>query len=117
MFASRAELLIAAFLLFDKYVTWALDLESECRNNLFNCRVSVPKQFGKQLLNIYYTGMSESGCHYKASMIKADSYMYCAEGDYCGLILNKKDINHIKIEDVDNVKMCQVYGRSKEKCK
>ena len=48
-------------------------------------------------------------------MIKADSYLYRTEGNFCGLILTTKDITHVEIEDVDNVKMCQVYGRSKEK--
>ena len=116
-FANRGKCLIALLFLFDNNVTWALKFESDCRNNLFTCGILVPKQFGKQLLHVYYTGMSESACHYKASMIKADSYMYCAEGNFCGLILSKTDATHFKIEDFDNVKMCQVYGRSEEKCK
>ena len=48
-------------------------------------------------------------------MIKADSSLYCIEGNFCGLILTKKGLTHVKIEDVDNVKMCQVYGWLKEK--
>ena len=97
----------------------AIEFEADCPNNLFNCDISIPKQFGKQLLSLYYTGLTESICHYKASMIKADYHMYCSQGHFCGIILDKnfQGSEHIEIVDFDKLKMCQVYGSSKDNCK
>ena len=49
-------------------------------------------------------------------MIKAHSHMYCTKGNFCGLILDNSDVTHVKIEHFEDVKMCEVFGRSKKKC-
>ncbi|XP_075257362.1 uncharacterized protein LOC142349586 [Convolutriloba macropyga] len=90
----------------------------ECPKDKFDCRMSIPKQTVKQILTVYYTGVSKAICHHKASLVKAPSHAYCQEGLFCALILTGEVTYLIKYdsEDGSELRMCDLFAESKQSC-